>query len=140
MKAVLFYRIAQFVYWPGNQPAPTPLVLCVAGKSPFGPALGQLPVPAGGIDIRYGITDPAPCHLLFIARSESANVAAWLNRTEGRPTITVSDIPGFARGGGMVELPLEGERVSLVVNRKAAQKQGIEFNAQLLRLARVVEP
>ncbi len=53
--------------------------------------------------------------------------------------MTVSDIPGFARAGGMIELPLEGERVAIVLNRRAAQSRGIEFNAQLLRLARVIE-
>jgi len=54
--------------------------------------------------------------------------------------ITVSDIAGFARAGGMIELPLEGERVGIVINRRTAQKKGFEFNAQLLRLARVIEP
>jgi len=54
----------------------------------------------------------------------------------------VSDIAGFAKAGGMVEFSLggEGAAVSILVNRKSAQKQSIEFNAQLLRLAKVVEP
>jgi hypothetical protein len=30
--------------------------------------------------------------------------------------------------------------VSILINRKAARLQNIEFNAQLLRLAKVVEP
>jgi hypothetical protein len=54
--------------------------------------------------------------------------------------VTVSDIPGFAKAGGMVELTVSGEHVGVMLNRRAAQKQGLEFNAQLLRLARVVEP
>lgn len=53
--------------------------------------------------------------------------------------MTVSDIPGFARSGGMIELPLEGERIAIVINRRSAQKKAIEFNAQLLRLARVID-
>jgi ABC-type uncharacterized transport system substrate-binding protein len=30
--------------------------------------------------------------------------------------------------------------VLILINRKAAQRQGIEFNAQLLRLAKIIEP
>lgn len=141
MKAVLFYRLPQFVYWPADEKAHHPLILCVVGKNPFGEAISQLhEAAAANIEVRLAPADPNACQLLFISRSESANVDAWLSRTEGRRIITVSDIPGFARAGGMVELPLEGGRVNIVINRKSAQKRGIEFNAQLLRLARVIDP
>lgn len=140
MKAVLFYRLSQFVYWPGDDKTPAPLLLCVVGKNPFGTNISQLNQGVGNIEVRIGPADPMPCHLLFISRSEAGSLDAWLARTEGRRIVTVSDIPGFARAGGMIELPLEGERVGIVINRRTAQKAGIEFNAQLLRLARVIEP
>lgn len=139
MKAVLFYRLSQFVYWPGTQPAPRPTVLCVAGRNPFGNALSQIDASSGDVSVRQAPADLAACHLLFIPRSESASLAAWLERTGGKPIVTVSDVPGFARAGGMIELPLEGGRVAIVLNRAAAQERGFEFNAQLLRLARVVD-
>jgi hypothetical protein len=64
---------------------------------------------------------------------------SWKAMREQRRVVTVSDIPGFARQGGMIELPVEGERVAILINRRNAQKQGFEFNTQLLRLARGVE-
>ncbi len=140
MKAVLFYRLSQFVYWPSDEKTPTPLILCIVGKNPFGASVAQLNQGVSGIDVRIAPSDPNACHLLFISRSESGNLESWLSRTEGRRIVTVSDIAGFARAGGMIELPLEGERVGIVINRKTAQKKGFEFNAQLLRLARVIEP
>lgn len=138
MKALLFYRLPQFIYWPGGERPAAPLVLCIAGNNPFGPALAPL-VSQGGGEIRQAGNELTGCHLLFIARSESGAVERWLGRAEQKRVVTVSDIPGFARQGGMIELPLEGERVGLIVNRRSAQKQGFEFNAQLLRLARGVE-
>ena len=42
--------------------------------------------------------------------------------------------------GPSVELTVNGDHIGVTLNRKAAQKQGLEFNAQLLRLAKVVEP
>lgn len=140
MKAVLFYRLSQFVYWSPETRAPQPTILCVVGKNPFGSAITQLNQPGAGIDIRIAPADPGACHLLFVSRSEAGQVDSWIARTEGRRIVTVSDIPGFAQAGGMIELPLEGERVAIVINRRAAQRKGFEFNAQLLRLARVIEP
>jgi len=140
LKAVLYYRLSQFVYWPADKPAPKPMSLCVVGKNPFGNALTQLDQSSGTAEIQLVPGDIAACQMIFIPRSESANLAAWLERAATRQIVTVSDIPGFARAGGMIELPLEGERVGIVINRRSAQKRGFEFNAQLLRLARVVEP
>lgn len=138
MKAVLFYRLAQFVYWPGGETAPKPTILCVVGKNPFGPAISQLKQAGDGTELRIAPMDTTPCHLLFIARSESASLDSWLSRSEGRRMVTISDIPGFAKAGGMIELPLDGERVGILINRASAAKKGIDFNAQLLRLAKVV--
>lgn len=140
MKAVLFYRLSQFIYWPGEAPAPRPTVLCVVGKNPFGSALSQVDRSTSNVEVRIAPSELAGCHLLFIPRSEASQLAQWLERASAKRLLTVSDIGGFARGGGMVELPLEGERIGIVVNRKAANRQGYEFSAQLLRLARVIEP
>lgn len=140
MKAVLFFRLAQFVYWPGAQPPPRPTVLCVVGRNPFGNALSQIGASSSEVEVRLAPGDLSACHLLFIPRSEAATLNGWLDRSAGRLLVTVSDLPGFARNGGMIELPLDGERVGIVLNRAVAQRRGFEFNAQLLRLARVIEP
>lgn len=140
MKAILFYRLSQFVYWPADSKPPTPLTLCVVGKNPFGSALSQIDQNIATIETRQAPGDLGDCQLLFIPRSEAGNLDSWLNKIENRRLVTVSDIPGFARAGGMIELPLDGERVGIVINRRSAQKKGFEFSAQLLRLARVIEP
>lgn len=139
LKAVLFYRLTHFVYWPENKEIPRPTHLCIVGTDPFGQSLRQ--IDGGKQDTRIVINpdDLSICQLLFIARSETERLALWLSRAKARPLLTVSDIPGFARAGGMIELPLEAGRVAIVVNRRASEAQGFGFNAQLLRLARVVD-
>jgi hypothetical protein len=81
------------------------------------------------------------CEFIFIGRSETANWTATCAMSSRR-LVTVSDIEGFASAGGMVEFTLarDGSGIQILINRKAAQKEGIEFNAQLLRLAKIVEP
>lgn len=139
LKAVLYIRLAQFIYWPPDKASAPPLKLCVVGRNPFGNALSQADQSSQGVEAVLAPPDLGVCHLLFIPRSESASLNQWLERSSQRTLVTVSDIPGFARSGGMIELPLEGERVAIVINRRSAQKKAIEFNAQLLRLARVID-
>lgn len=139
LKAVLYYRLAQFVYWPDDQPPPKPLQLCVVGSNPFGRALAQVDQRSGLARFSVAPGDLSQCQMIFIPRSEADKLQTWLDAAGQHPIMTVSDIPGFAHAGGMIELPLDGERINIVINRRSAQKRGFQFNAQLLRLARVVE-
>jgi len=145
LKAVLFFKLPQFVYWPDNSSARNNLVYCVLGNNPFGKTLERLAweqVDGRATEIvnLAAVGDGIACDFVFISRSESASVEAIIRKFSGKRVATVSDIPDFAKAGGMVELTVSGERVGVTLNRKAAQKQGLEFNAQLLRLAKVVEP
>ena len=154
LKAVLFYKLPLFVYANANAGANSsasdkrkPINICTLGDSPLGNAVEKLPrTLADGrrVDLRAlaGNADSSECEFLFIGRSEADNIDTLLRRIQGRRLVTVSDIEGFAQSGGLVEFSLrsDGSGVLILINRKAAQKQGIEFNAQLLRLARIVEP
>lgn len=146
LKAALLFKLPQFVYLPAS-PRGAEVDICLLGRNPFGAAPDTLSrYPQDGRTLRWRplgqVGDAQDCDLVFIARSEAAGLDALLRRLAKTPVLTVSDIEGFAAQGGMVELSLaeDGQTVRLQVNRKAGQKQGIEFNAQLLRLAKVVEP
>lgn len=144
LKAVLFYKLPLFVHAGDKRP---PINICALGDAPLGNAVDKLPAKlADGrrVDFRSlpGVADSGDCDYLFIGRSEAGNLDSVLRRLQGRQLVTVSDIEGFAQAGGMVEFSLreDGSGILILINRKAAKKQGIEFNAQLLRLARIVEP
>ncbi|MCX8017298.1 MAG: YfiR family protein [Rhodocyclaceae bacterium] len=146
LKSALYFKLPPFVYRPAA--ASDPLIeMCLLGSNPFGSALEKLAqTPIGSRPAKYirlgSASEAAECDFVFISRSEAGNLDAILKRLTAYPVVTVSDIEGFAKAGGMVEFMLgeEGAAVTLLINRKAAQRQGIDFSAQLLRLARVVEP
>lgn len=146
LKSALLFKLPQFVYRPEAERKGR-LSICLLGSNPFGGALEKLAqTPIDGQAVRYaklaGPAEAGECDFVFISRGETGNLDALL-RTLGRlPVVTVSDIDGFARAGGMVEFATggEGAAINILINRKAAQKQNIEFNAQLLRLAKVIEP
>ncbi len=99
MKAILFYRLSQFVYWRADNKAPRHRSPCASfGKNPFGNALGQIEQSTATFETRPPGRPqqlPVPVH----SRSEAENLGTWLARAENRRLVTVSDIPGFAPAG-----------------------------------------
>ncbi len=146
LKAVLLHKLPEFVYL-ARKPGNSPVALCLLGGNPFGDVLDKLTREAGDKPVRTlrqiaGTHQAAGCDVVFVERGEAERVEGILQRLASRGVLTVSDIAGFARLGGMVELTVGGERagIGIVINRKAARAQGIDFNAQLLRLATLIEP
>ena len=146
LKSALFFKLPQFVYRP-DDPRDRPLLVCLLGNSPFDVAFERLAqVPIDGRAVSYAklrdAAEAARCDFLYLAQSEVGQLNAVLRKLVLLPVVTVSDIAGFAKAGGMVELSMTeaGKPVSILINRQAARVQGIEFNAQLLRLAKVVAP
>lgn len=144
LKAALFFKLPPFVYRPDTDRGTT-VEMCLLGRNPFGNALQKLAgVPIDGRQVRLRFVDAreaGTCEFVFISRSEAGDVEGILHRLGTAPVVTVSDIEGFARAGGLVEFAVGPEgSVLILINRAAGQRLGIEFNAQLLRLARVVAP
>lgn len=145
LKAALFFKLPPFVYRPDTDRG-APLEMCLMGRNPFGNALQKLAgAPVDGRPVRLRFVDSgkeaASCEFVFISRSEADELDGILRRLGGVPVVTVSDIEGFARAGGMVEFAVGAEgSILILINRASGQRLGIEFNAQLLRLARVVVP
>ena len=52
--------------------------------------------------------------------------------------LRVSDQPGFAQQGGMVELKRRGARMGLVVNLGALKSAGLRASSKLLQLSEVL--
>ena len=129
LKAVFLLRLPQFVSWPDERPAAH---FCVDPSSEVSALLSEMvasepkgrtvrPVEAGdteGCDVIYA--DPA-----FVVPAD--NVA-----------LRVSDQPGFALDGGMVELKRRGARMGLVVNLAALESAGLKASSKLLQLSEVV--
>ena len=146
VKAVFLFNFIKFVEWPGTAFADTraPFVLGVLGDDPFDGSLspivdGQL-VRGRGITIhkyRFG-DDVRRCHVLYVSASEQARTAQILGGLQGASVLTVSDMPRFAEGGGLVQFYMEEDRVRFVVNAEAAARANLRMSAKLLAVAHVI--
>lgn len=146
LKAAFLFNFPTFVEWPAAAfagPA-DPFIIGIVGDDPFGSVLDDL--------VRNEYTDKHPivvrrfrrgedytaCHLLFISESEARRSAEILRRVGARPVLTVSDLPGFAQQGGIVEFARLDNRVQLLINPRSAQGAGLTVSSKLLELAHVV--
>jgi hypothetical protein len=146
VKAAFLYNFAQFVDWPppAFPESQTPLVIGVLGTDPFGAFLDDTvrgeKVNNHPMEIqRFGrVEEIKTCHILFISKSEAAQLEQILASLKGRNILTVSDIDGFAQGGGMIRLVTEKGKTRLKINREAAKAAGLTISSKLLKPAEIV--
>jgi hypothetical protein len=142
LKAAFLFNFAKFADWSAIQPGVT-LVLCVANDDRVGAALadsvrGQA-ITGHALEVRRLNSDNSlsGCHLLFVPASDARQMLAKINKG-AEPLLTVSDAPGFAQSGGMIELFQESGRMRFAVNVDAAQRAGVRLSSRLLDLAKIV--
>jgi len=146
IKAVFLLNFARFVDWPmtafANDAAP--LELGVLGSDPFGNYLDD--AVRGEAINRHPIVvrrfqravDVDHCHVLFICRSEAAQLEPILTSLDGRGILTVGDADGFADRGGMIGFVKHDEKVRLQINLDAAKDSNLTISAKLLRPSEIV--
>ena len=145
LKAVFLLNFAQFTDWPTNafdQPD-SPLVIGVLGKDPFGSVLddaikdetvrGRKFV----VERYQHVTDIKACHILFISQSEAAHLDKILPPLNGKPVLTVSDIPGSAARGICVRFVTEDNKIRLRIDLDSLNAANLTMSSQLLRLAEI---
>lgn len=147
LKAVFLFNFLQFVEWPpsAHLDKDSPIVIGIMGEDPFEGALEETirgeKVRGRELVIRRfkPDDDPAACHLLFISRAAKDRAVGWVEKVQGRPVLTVSEFPGFAERGGVINLVMAGRKVRFEVNPRTAARQGLRVSSKLLQLAHVVD-
>jgi len=144
LKAEFLERFTRFIEWPGEETATGPFVIGVLGGNPFGSYLAEMAsgrkIKGRTVEIRElaSLDDVGPCHIVFIAGSQRKSLDRVLQRTAGKPILTVSDVDGFAEKGVLVNFYSTESNLRFEVNDAAARKSGLKFSSKLMKLARVV--
>jgi hypothetical protein len=63
-----------------------------------------------------------------------------LERTNGKPILTIAESEGFAARGVLFNIVLSGESLQFEVNARALKESGLVVDSELLTLASFVEP
>jgi hypothetical protein len=146
VKAVFVYNFSRFVEWPPQSfTAPDePFVIGVLGGDPFGARLDEA-VHGEQIDqhplvVRRfrNLGEIGDCRILYIDRSESAQVPQILAALDHRNTLTVSDLDASSERGVMIQFTTENNRIRLRINVESARAAGLTISSKLLRSADIV--
>ncbi|WP_236026677.1 YfiR family protein [Geomonas diazotrophica] len=145
VKGAMVFNMAKYIEWPTGvfSGSGAPLVVCSIGRGPFTGALEQyrgktvLGHPLQVRRMQPG-EELGECHLLVVSGVEKRYLAGILDQARKRSLLTVSDIPDFARLGGIIGLVEVEGRVRFEINVKAAQQSRFKISSQLLKLARIV--
>src|SRR5688500_9392041 len=126
LKAAFLFNFAKFVDWPPDAFAGerAPLTICVFGEDPFGSTLDAV-VQGERVGERSllvqrpdSVDDLKECHVLFVCRSEKDRLGEVMAEVEGKPVLTVADMDGFLRAGGVINFVLEGNKVRFLIDQE----------------------
>ena len=147
IKAGFIYNFANLVQWPSNSFAqPTsPIVIGILGEDPFGTILDRVlegkKVNGRAFLVKRlkSVLDLKECHIVFVSSSEMTHLVEAIHSVKGMPILTIGEIPGFAKRGGIINLVLEDNKVHFEVNVEAAKEADLNISSRLLALARIVQ-
>lgn len=148
VKAAFLYNFAKFVDWPTNAfaDADAPLVIGIFGDGSMVQALEQT-VKGKSIGNRaiqtrriLDATRINPCQILFVAQSETQQVAQIVAAVGRAPVLLVGESPGFVAAGGAIGFASDEGRVRFEANTAVAERMGLKISSKLLRLATSVVP
>jgi hypothetical protein len=142
VKAAYLYNFGKFVEWPAKATAADNFFsICVLGEDPFGATFDSTIAgeSIGGKKVvvkRIGRPqDALGCRILFISSSEQSRLKEIVATLDKASVLTVSDIPQFARRGGMIQFVVDANRVRFEVNLTIAERAGLILSSQLLKVA-----
>jgi len=146
VQAAYLYNFGKFVTWPDGSPASQSetFTICVLDGDPFGDTLHSTLVgeSVGGKPVVVKripkAEDAGACHILFIGSAQGRDLGKILIAVDHISVLTVSDMPGFSKRGGMIQFVLEGNRIRFEINLESAQKSHLVFASELLKVAEAV--
>lgn len=146
LKAEFIERFTRFIEWPDESVASRePFVIGIVGRDPFGEFLTSLAekrtIKNRRVVVRHLDRDDelGSCDVLFVSSSEKEALAEILRATASKPVLTVGDTRGYAEAGVVINFYPDGDNVRFEINERAAKASGLDIQAKLLKLARIVE-
>jgi hypothetical protein len=166
LKAAYVVNFIRYTAWPAErfESDASPLVVTIVGEDEVGEVLRDVARKQGaGLPRRLVVQTvayPAPergkteptrdqieafaaqllqSHLVYLPVSESDHVRPVLAALAGNDVLTVGDVPGFARRGGMLGLVRRENHIAFDANPDAIKKTRVTVSSKVLRLATIVK-
>lgn len=138
--SIFFYNFAKYTQWPAAYSSGD-FVIGVLGDSKIRQPLEEMALTrmVGSqkmvVKTFNSVEDIAWCHILFVPFDKSSQLTEVLSKTEGKPTMVVTEKPGLGRQGSTINFVLVNGRWQFELNRSALQGSQLKVSSELSRLA-----
>ncbi|MGC3978734.1 MAG: YfiR family protein [Paludibacteraceae bacterium] len=74
------------------------------------------------------------CHIIYLAPNKGSSVSQVLSKTNGNPTLIVSDSKGGIQQGAAINFILDGDKLKFEISKGNIEQKGLKVSASLLNL------
>ena len=145
VKAGFIYNFANFVTWPDAafKNSPDTMVLCFVSDSPESEILYKLNGKTiKGRKLKVQAYEEGNCvdqsHILFFGTQDATFIQPILARAKDRSILTIGEVEGFTRMGGVINFFKDQNRLRFKVNVDTAKRLGLKLSSQILVSAKIV--
>lgn len=145
VKLGFIYNFINFVAWPETifKSDSDPLVMCIASDNPASEVLFKLDgkrIKQRKINViaYQEETCLTQSHALFFATQDKVFIQQVLDRVKGLSILTIGEVDGFTRMGGVINFFEDHNRLRFRVNIDAVRRNALKISSQLLVSAQIV--
>lgn len=146
VKLGFIYNFINFVTWPETtfKSNSDPLVMCIVSDQPSSEVLFKLDGKrVKQRKIKVIAYQEETClqnsQTLFFATQDKAFIQQILDLTKGQKILTIGEVDGFTRMGGVINFFKEHNRLRFRVNIDAVKRNALKMSSQLLGSAQIVK-
>lgn len=140
LRAAMVFNFLKFAEFPGDGVGKPLLQLCVAARdvrqAEALAALSGRRVGGRKLSVVEFTARSNDCQVFYVDSRQRWNAVA--EQPALRQALTISDYPGFARDGGMIEIDVQNDGARFDINLAETKRAGLHFSPQMLRLARQI--
>ena len=145
LKAAYIFNFVRFTDWPTlRDKSNGSLRLNVLNDQKIYDTLYMLSQEPSGVEMGLAVqscledTCLKQSSIIFIGQSDGVDYKKLLKSLNGSAVLTISDIAGFSRNGGMIEISQDENRMVFTINLDTVKKSDLYVSAQLLQLANII--
>jgi hypothetical protein len=139
LKTAFLYRSLHYIEWPAisTNTADTSLTICAVSNDAFSSTIKSLHLKAVKqhkiiVKTFAHYKQMHHCQVVYIGKNAADDVFDFF---ANKSVLTISDYPGFIEDGGIINFPLQQDKVAIEINNNEAVKHNLKISAKLLRIA-----
>lgn len=142
-QSLFIYNFTKYVKWPDNNTSDK-FVIGVVGNASITQELLDMAakriVNGSNIVVQQfkSASEITDCHILYVSEKESGNMQQILNVTANKSVLIVSDKPGLASKGAVINFIEKDGKIKFELNQANADQRRLKISGSLTSLAVLV--